>query len=59
MTKEEILINKKDILKNLKDIKSLMLCDIFVIDTDNNPEYSNADMWVAISYAIKVFEDMK
>ena len=50
-------IELEDIKKNLKDIKELMLNDVFVVDTHNNPEFSNSDMWNAINCAIKIVED--
>ena len=28
-------MNKKEILKQLEDIKSLMLCDVFYVDVDD------------------------
>ena len=54
-------MNKKEILKQLKDIQSLMLSDIFYVDIDDYYEddyylYDNDDMYEGICKAIQIIE---
>ena len=53
-------MNKKQLLKQLKDIKRLMESDIFYLDIDNKDlqyNYSNNKMFEAISKSIQILEE--
>jgi len=55
-------MNKKEILKQLEDIKSLMLCDVFYVDVDDYYEddyylYDNDEMYEGISKAIEIIKN--
>ena len=57
-------MNKKEILKQLEDIKSLMLCDVFYVDVDDYYEddyyvYDNDNMYEGITKAIKLIKEIK
>ncbi len=52
-------MNKKELLKQLKDIKRLMESDIFYLDIDNKDlqyNYSNNKMFEGISKSIQILE---
>tara|TARA_R100000808_G_scaffold19727_1_gene42726 strand:+ start:13 stop:201 length:189 start_codon:yes stop_codon:yes gene_type:complete len=57
-------MNKKEILKQLKKIKSLMECDIFYVDETwadyykigGNDEFNNDNMFSGICRAIELIE---
>tara|TARA_R100000655_G_C2881500_1_gene175367 strand:- start:350 stop:526 length:177 start_codon:yes stop_codon:yes gene_type:complete len=55
-------MNKKEILKQLNDIKSLMICDVFYVDIDDYYEnyyylYDNDDMYDGLCEAIEIIEN--
>ena len=53
-------MNKKEILKQLKDIHRLMESDIFYLDIQDGLlqyEYSNKKMFTAINKAIEIIEN--
>ena len=55
-------MNKKEILKQLNDIKRLMESDIFYLDIDNidlQYNYNNNNMFNGITKAIKLIKEIK
>ena len=51
-------MNKKEILKQLIDIKELMISDIFYVDVDECYLYDNDEMFTALNKGFECLENI-